>query len=165
MPVHAMYRWTTRHRMPGFFRLTIGRVLQDAEEVKIFHFSTTTAEQTVGSLLATLAFVPAMVCTGYSAAWFTNLHNFRERSLVERIFWSVPLSLAVTTIASVLLGRFLTLDAVVAFLMASTAICIALICWEGAQLRRFKRNWNIGWRPLGGTALILAIIVAVTIVR
>ncbi len=134
------------HRPPG------------RKEAKILSFPTITGVQIAGSLLAIPAFVPAMVCTGYSAAWFTNLHNFRERSLVERIFWSVPLSLAVTTIASVLIGRFLTLDAVVAFLMASTAICIALICWEGAQLRRFKRNWNIGWRPLGGKALIVAVI-------
>ncbi len=77
---------------------------------------------------------------------------------MERIFWSLPLSLAVTTIASVLIGKFLTLDAVVAFLMASTALCIALIFWEGVQLRRSGRSWNLGWRPLGGKALIVAVI-------
>ena len=35
----------------------------------------------------------------------TDLHGFRRRSLVERLFWSVPLSLALSTITSVLVAR------------------------------------------------------------
>ncbi|MGA7857448.1 MAG: hypothetical protein WCA11_05960, partial [Terracidiphilus sp.] len=99
-----------------------------------------------------------MVCTGYSAAWISNLHGFRERSLVERMFWSVPLSLAISTIASVLIGKFLSLAAVVVFLMASTVLCIVLICWEARQLRRSGKHWNIGWSPFGGKASIMAVI-------
>ena len=106
-----------------------------------------------------------MVCTGYMAAWFTDLHGFRRRSLVERIFWSVPLSLAVSTIASVLVGKALGMVAVVVFLLGSAVLWVAALGWEWLQLRRSGRKWTIGWGPLGGTALILAIIwVAVTIV-
>lgn len=130
----------------------------DGWEDKILNVPTITAEQITSSLLAIPAFLPATVCTGYMAAWFTNLHNFRQRSLVERIFWSVPLSLAVSTIASVLIGRFLSLTAVAVFFIASGALWLATLGWEWLRLRRSSRNWTIGWRPLGGTALILAIV-------
>ena len=129
-----------------------------SEEVEILSFSNITAQQISGSILAIVAFLPAMVCTGYLTAWFTNFHSFRERSLVERVFWSVPLSLGVSTIACVLIGKFFTLTVVAAFLIVIMLLCIALICWESIQLRRSKKKWKIGWRPFGGTALLLAIV-------
>lgn len=67
-----------------------------------------TAREIADCLLAIVAFIPANLCTGYLAAWFTNLHNFRQRTFIERLFWSIPLSLAISTIASVLIGRFLS---------------------------------------------------------
>jgi hypothetical protein len=116
------------------------------------------------STLAIPAFVPATVCTGYITAWVTNLHNFRQRSLVERIFWSLPLSFAVTPIASYLIGKFISLTAVVVFLLASAAICAATLIWEARQIRRSNGKWNTGWHPLGGKALALAIVwMAVTV--
>ncbi len=99
-----------------------------------------------------------MVCTGYVVAWFTNLHDFRARSLVERIFWSLPLSLAVSTIASVLIGKFLSLTAVVVFDWIALLLWLGLLIAEGRQLRRAGSKWNIGWRPLGGKALALVIL-------
>ena len=42
--------------------------------------------------------------------------------------------------------------------MASTVLCIVLICWEGRQLRRSGKHWNIGWSPFGGKASIMAVI-------
>lgn len=78
--------------------------------------------------------------------------------MVERIFWSIPLSLAISTIGAVVIGKFLALTAVVALLLASAVLCVVLICREGLQLRRSGMNWNIGWRPLGGKALIAAAI-------
>ena len=107
--------------------------------------------------MAIPAFIPATVCTGYLAAWITDLHGFRQRSLVERIFWSVPLSVAISTIASVLIGKFFSLTAVVVFLWASAALSLAIIGREGLKLRRAGRKWTVGWRPFGGTALIVAI--------
>lgn len=99
-----------------------------------------------------------MVCTGYMAAWFTNLHGFRQRTLAERIFWSLPLSVAVSTIASVLIAKFLSLAAVAVFFLISFVLWLFTIGREWLHLRRSGRKWVIGWRPFGGTALILAII-------
>ena len=77
---------------------------------------------------------------------------------MERIFWSVPLSVAVSTIASVLIGKFLSLTAVVVFFLAGAALWLAIVGKEWLQLRRAGKKWNIGWHPLGGTALAMAIL-------
>ena len=123
-----------------------------------------TLQEIRGSLLAIPAFVPAMVCTGYLTAWATNLHNFRQRSLVERLFWSLPLSLGVSTIGAYWIGRFLSLDAVVPVFAASALACVALLAWEWRERRRLNQPWVIGFRPLGSTALALAVLwVAVAI--
>jgi len=127
------------------------------EEVEILSVPNITAQQILESTLAIPAFVPATVCTGYITAWFTNLHNFRQRSIVERIFWSLPLSFAVSPIAAFLIGRFISLSAVVVFLLVSTVICAATLVWEARQIRRSNATWNIGWHPLGGKASALAI--------
>jgi hypothetical protein len=127
------------------------------EEVEILSVPNITAQQIIESTMAIPAFVPATVCTGYITAWFTNLHNFRQRSLIERIFWSLPLSFAVSTIAAFLIGRFISLTAVVVFLLASTAVCVATLVGEARQIRRSNGEWNLGWNPLGGKALVLAI--------
>lgn len=97
-----------------------------------------------------------MFCPGYVVAWFTNLHEFRERSFVERIFWSIPLSFGVTTIALVLVGKALSMAAVIGFLQATTILCTAVLAWEGLQLHRSGRKWNVGWHPMGGIATVLA---------
>jgi hypothetical protein len=118
---------------------------------------TTTADQIAASLLAILAFVPATFCTGYIAAWFANLHSFRERSIIERVFWSVPLSFAVSPISSVLIGKLLSLTAVVVFFIACTAVCLAMLASEWFRLRQSSGRWISGYQPLGITASILAI--------
>ncbi len=87
-----------------------------------------------------------------------NLHDFRDRSVVERIFWSLPLSLAVSTISSVLIGKFISLTAVVVFFWIALGLCLALLIWEGRQLRQSGGKWKIGWYPLGGRALTLLIL-------
>ena len=132
--------------------------LQGRNEVRILNFPAITAQQSATSLLAVPAFLPATLCTGYLAAWFTDLHGFRKRSFVERIFWSVPLSLAVSTITAVLIGKYISLAVVVAFFLAAATLWLATIATEWLQLRRTHQKWIIGWRPLGGTALIVVII-------
>jgi hypothetical protein len=69
----------------------------------------------------------------------------------------VPLSLAVSAITSVLIGKYLSLAAVVAFFLAVTTLCVATIAIEWLQLRSAGEMWRIGWNPLGGIALILAV--------
>ncbi len=116
------------------------------------------AEQVIDSLLAIPAFFPAFVCTGYVVAWFTNLHGFRQRSLVERFFWSIPLSIAISTIACVLIGKFLSLAAAVVFFLASAALWLIVLGSEWLRLRRSGSKWIIGWQPFGGMAMIMAMI-------
>ena len=117
-----------------------------------------TAEQAAASLLAVPAFIPALVCTGYLVGWFTDLHGFKQRSVVERIFWSVPLLVSVTTISSILIGKFLSLNAVVVVLWVVTVGCAAVVCREWLKLRRAGRRLRVGWQPLGGWALLLAVL-------
>ena len=115
-----------------------------------------TASQLLTTVLALPAFVPATLCTGYLVGWFANLNQFRDRSLVERLFWSLPLSFAVTTISAVLIGRFLSLLAVVVFLLASLACCIWILAAEAQAKRSAGSRWLIGFQPFGNKALIVA---------
>jgi hypothetical protein len=131
---------------------------EGGEVVEISSVLNITAGQIIDSLLAIPAFLPATFCTGYLAAWFTNLHGFRHRSLVERVFWSLPLSLAVSTIAAVLIGKFFSLGAVIVFFLASAALFLATFFWEHRRLRNSANKWTIGLRPLSGRALLLAIV-------
>ena len=128
------------------------------KDARMLNATSITAEQIVGSLLAIPAFLPATLCTGYVTAWLANPHGFRERTLVERVFWSVPLSVAISTIAAVLIGKFLTLTVVVAFFWASVVLFFVLIGREWLERRGSATKWAIGWNPLGNTALILAIL-------
>jgi hypothetical protein len=77
---------------------------------------------------------------------------------VERVFWSVPLSIAISVIASVLIGKFISLAAVVVFFHASAALWLVVLGREWVSLRRSGRKWTVGWRPLGSTAMTMAII-------
>jgi hypothetical protein len=115
-------------------------------------------QQAVDGLLAVPAFLPATLCTGYAAAWFTNLHDFRRHSVVERLFWSVPLSVAISTISAVLIGKAFSLRAVMMFLVVSACLFVATLSWEHLQLKQSGMKWVIGWRPLGGRAFTLGLI-------
>ena len=128
------------------------------KELEIFSVGAITINEVVTALLAVPAFIPATLCTGYLAAWFTNLHGFRQRSLVERFIWSLPLSIAISTITAVLIGRFISLSAVVAFFLISAAFWSATLGKEWLGLRRTSRHWTSGWRPLGPTTVILAVV-------
>jgi hypothetical protein len=97
------------------------------------------------------------VCTGYLAGWLTDLHGFRRRSLVERLLWSIPLSIAITTITSVLVGRFLSLTAAAALVLLSLLGCIVVLALEHLRLRRSAQKWLIGFRPYGPTIVLLAL--------
>lgn len=115
-------------------------------------------EQFFAALVAVPAFIPATVCTGYLAAWLTNLQGFRGRSVAERIFWSIPLSFAVSTILSVLIGRFISFAAITAFYILVAASSLLTVAGESFALRRARKHWVVGWKPLGGFGLLLAIL-------
>jgi len=116
-----------------------------------------TLEEISTALWAVAAFVPVSICTGYLAGWSSNLLSFRQRSLVERLFWSIPLSIAVSTITLVLVGRFSSLAVAAALILACTVGCIAVLLFEHLRLRRASQKWLIGLRPIGRTILLLAL--------
>ena len=116
-----------------------------------------TVQQIFTSFAAVLAFVPVTVCPGYLAAWLTNLRDFRRRSIAEQLCWSVPLSIAVSTITSVLVGRFLSLTAAAAVVILCLIGCVAVIVQEHLRLNRTGQKWLLGLRPVGATILLLAL--------
>lgn len=118
--------------------------------------SSLTVTQIVTGLLAVPAWIPITLCPGYLAAWLSDLHGFRHRSVAERLMWSVPLSLAVSTIAALLVSWFASLMAAVAVFAVCAAAWMVIVIREGRDLRRSGRRWVIGWNPGGGTALLLA---------
>ncbi len=84
---------------------------------------------------------------------------------MERLFWSVPLSVSLSTIAAVLIAWFLSLQAVVVFFLAAGILWLAVLGSEWRQIWHTGEKWTIGWRPLGGKGLLLALIwVAVAII-
>lgn len=126
-----------------------------AWEVEILNI---TERQIMESLIAVPAFMPATLCSGYVVAWSTDLYGFRSRTVVERIFWSVPLSLCVTTISSILISKFLSLETVVVLLWAVTATCLGLSVREWARSRGLTPRLCVGWKPYGNAALLLALL-------
>lgn len=104
------------------------------------------------------AFLPVFVCTGYVAGWLTNLHGFRQRSVTERLFWSVPLSLAISTIGFVLVGKFISLAMAAALALFSFVGCFVFFVQEWLELRRAGHRWNWGIRPVGGKILLLSFV-------
>jgi hypothetical protein len=117
-----------------------------------------TFDQIVQSMLAIGAFLPASVCTGYVGAWITNLHGFRSRSLVERLFWSIPLSLAISPITLELTGELFSLSAASALLLACVGLCLATVAWDLFQRSRSGTMFRFGVQPLGGAALVVAVL-------
>ncbi len=103
------------------------------------------------------AFVPALIAPGYVAAWFANFHNFRDRTLVGRLVWSLPISLALSTILSDLLGHFLSLGAVATLFAAATLTAAALVFREAMQSDPAGRL-PVGWRPYGTIVAVLGAI-------
>jgi hypothetical protein len=71
-----------------------------------------THHYTIHDVVSTAAIVPVfaifLFCPGYSFGWFTDLLQFRSSSTSRRILLSLPLSLVISTIATNLVGRYLS---------------------------------------------------------
>lgn len=109
-------------------------------------------------LLALVAFIPVALFPGYLFSWFVDLYHFRSRSLVERMLWSVPTSLAVSTIGSVLVAWVFSLTVVEWIFAFGAALWLGLLVWEWMQARRTGVRMIIGLQPLGGAAIIWAVL-------
>ena len=123
-----------------------------------------TTRQLIEESIAVPAFIPLTVCTGYLAAWSANLFGFRTRSLVERFFWSVPLSISISTISCVLLGMFVSLTLASATLVLSALVLLTILAYEWRQLRLKSQAWRIGIHPLGGITAVFLVLWMVIIV-
>lgn len=108
-----------------------------------------------------MAFVPLTVSTGYLACWFADLFQFRRRSFLERIFWSIPASIAVSTITAVGLTWLFSLSAAECFFLISGAVWLLVLSEEFIRLRSRRCTWHIGWNPLGASAVLLALVYCV----
>ncbi len=69
----------------------------------------------------------------------------------------MPLSLAISTIASVLIGWFFSLVAVQILLLASALAFVATLATECRRLSHQGKKLLIGWKPFGGMAITLAV--------
>lgn len=110
-----------------------------------------TLRQLAEALAAVPVFALAAVCPGYAAGWLTNVCRFRGRTVVERMFWSLPLSFSVMGIGGELIGRAAGLNSVAALVVLSAAVCV----WSLVREAR-RTGLVLGLRPLGGTALVAA---------
>ncbi|HTV14177.1 MAG TPA: hypothetical protein VMD92_15830 [Acidobacteriaceae bacterium] len=117
-----------------------------------------TVAQILTSLVAIPAWTPFTICPGYLTAWFLDLHGFRRRSVAERLLWSVPLSLAVATIAALVISWSVSLTAAAAVLAVCLAATIGVVVREWGDRRRTGQRWVVGWHPGGGVALSLALV-------
>jgi hypothetical protein len=115
------------------------------------------ASQIGQDLVALPAFLPLLICPGYLSAWVVNLFGFRTRTIVERLFWSVPLSFAISPISTFLIADFLSLDSAVKFSYGCAVTWVTLIAWERITFRRRERI-KFGWHPLGGAAILMALL-------
>jgi hypothetical protein len=97
-----------------------------------------TYHDVVGSFVAVVGFALVLVGPGYLAGWSTNLLNFRQRTVGERLVWSVPLSFGLTTMVAVMVSKFGSLGLacwVLAGLGVGAAAMIALELLRGGRLR------------------------------
>jgi hypothetical protein len=123
-----------------------------------------TVEEITAALLAIPAFVPVAVCTGYLAGWCSNVLDFRQRSLVERFFWSIPLSFSVSPVFAVLIAKFSSLAVAEFLVLASVPLCLIVLGREWFRHRRSGKHFNVGLRPLGATALAMALVWVILVI-
>ncbi len=82
------------------------------------------------SALALPLFLPLFFAPGYLAAWFGNIAGFRRASRMERIAWSVPLSIATGTLLMVWAATLGGLALAVACYVLLGLAAAAHIVWE-----------------------------------
>lgn len=111
--------------------------------------------EALGSFLASFAFLPIALCTGYLALWLTDLRGFRQRTLIERLFWSIPTSIGVSTISIILVARFISMSAVVVLLVLITSGFLAVLLFEITTKLRSATPIGWGLNPLGGVSALL----------
>ena len=93
-----------------------------------------TLVDTLGVLKASLALAPFLFAPGYVAGWALDLFEFRQRRPLLRIILAVPLTIAIFSMISYLLARFLQ-PGLWAFYFSAGAICLLLLANEARNAR------------------------------
>ena len=84
-----------------------GRLAENPKRIDVSErLSSYTYHDVAGCLVAVLGFALVLVGPGYLLGWATDLLEFRQRPLGERIVWSVPLSFGFTTMVAVMIGKY-----------------------------------------------------------
>ena len=91
-----------------------------------------THNYTVHDILSMAAIIPVyaifLFFPGYSFGWLSDLLQFRSSSTTRRILLSLPLSLVITTIATNLLGRYVSSTVLLwTFCIVAAATIIQLV--------------------------------------
>ena len=88
-----------------------------------------TLADTLGVLKACLALAPFLFAPGYVAGWALDLFEFRRRRPLVRVILAVPLTIAVGSMFSYLLARFLP-PGLWVFYFGVSAVCLVLLARE-----------------------------------
>lgn len=124
-----------------------------------------THNYTVHDLVSTAAIVPVFAIflffPGYSFGWFTDLLQFRSSTLSRRILLSLPVSLVLSTIATNLVGRYLS-SAVI--LWAFCMVAVATIFHLTYKWARRSKADSSGMARTTKIACVLAILWAIVVI-
>jgi hypothetical protein len=114
-----------------------------------------TYHDVAGCLVAVLGFALMLVGTGYLLGWSTNLLEFRQRTLGERIVWSVLLSFGVTTMAAVMMSKYGSLGLACWVMGWMGVVGVAMI---GVELLRGGRL-QVGWVGVAAGVIFVLVVV------
>ncbi len=111
----------------------------------------------VGTAGATLVFSILFLPPGFVLGWASNLLGFRGHSWSEKLLWSVVLSVAMTPILAVLVGRFLSVPAAIAAFLLLAGAAVALVareCRQGSSLSNTPRSTWIALAMMAAWAVV-----------
>ena len=102
-----------------------------------------------------VGFVPVLAGPGYVTGWVTNVLEFRQRPLGERVMWSVPLSFGVTTMVAVMVGKYGSLATACWVIWGMGLLAVGVVA--GALLRGERVRVN-RWAVAGGLLFTLLVV-------
>jgi len=109
--------------------------------------SSYTYHDVAGCLVAVLGFALVLVGPGYLLGCATDLLEFRQRTLGERIVWSLPLSFGFTTMVAVMVSKYGSLGLACWVLAGMGVVAAAMIGVEvlrGGRLRVGRAGVVVG---------------------
>ncbi len=103
-----------------------------------------------GALLGSLAFAAALLAPGFVVGWVLEVGEFRRRSLLEQLAWSVVLSLGVGTVAIVGLVRVVGVE-------GAGVVLMGVVTWAGWLRYRGRQRVPLKWIALAGVWALVVV--------